>query len=123
MRDARSQIEGFGGSIDAAVGGGDLDCQLLVDLYDAAVDTLTLDVAGSSEAAQYAYNSYQQAVDIFSYGAHDLAENCRGWLADPDVEIIVTQQQWGFARQQINEALEILIPALEYLEQSEQPEE
>ena len=93
-----------------------IPCQQTVDLYDAIVNASTFSVPENDEVAQYAYNCYRQAIDIFAGGARDMTENCRAWLADPQPGI-VPFQQWGLARQKVNDALSVLIPAIERLEQ------
>jgi len=116
MRNTRRQIEEYGGLIDIAMETRLIPCQQTVDLYDAIVNAPTFNVPANDEVTQYVYNCYRQAIGIFSGGARDMTENCRAWLADPQPGIIPFQQ-WGLARQKVNDALSILIPVVERLEQ------
>ena len=116
MRSTRRQIEEYGGLIDIATETRLIPCQQTVDLYDAIVNAPVFSVPAKDEVTQYAYNCYRQAIDIFAGGARDMTENCRAWLADPQPGVIPFQQ-WGLARQKVNDALSILIPAVERLEQ------
>jgi len=116
MRNTRRQIEEYGGLIDIATETRLIPCQQTVDLYDAIVNAPVFSVPAKDEVTQYAYNCYRQAIDIFAGGARDMTENCRAWLADPQPGVIPFQQ-WGLARQKVNDALSILIPAVERLEQ------
>lgn len=95
---------------------GILYCQPIVDLYDAIVGAPTFDVSESDAVVQWAYDCHRQAVDIFSQGARDMTGNCRDWLADPQPGT-VPFQQWGLGRQEINNALAMLIPAIDRLEE------
>ncbi|MBN1956289.1 MAG: hypothetical protein JW900_14750 [Anaerolineae bacterium] len=115
LRTKRTQIERFGGLIDVAVRQGWIDCQDVVDSYDAIVAAPTYNVSGSSSTVQNAYASYQQAVYIFSSGAANMTQNCRDFLANPEGGSIPFQQ-WGVARQEVNNALNVLIAAINLLE-------
>ena len=64
---------------------------------------------------QNAYNGYWSAVQIFVSGARDMAQNCRDHIANPSGGSIPFQQ-WGVARQNVNDALAVLIPAIDSLE-------
>ena len=115
---ADGQIEEFGGWIDRGVRGELIKCQEVVDLYDSIAGTPTFDVPGNNETMSWAYDCYRQSVVVFLDGAKDMTGNCRDLLADPQREkTLIGFQQWGLARQEINGALGILIPAIERLEQ------
>lgn len=114
MNSLRRNLEVFGGLIDVALNTGTIKAQEVVDLYDLTVAAPTYDVTWSSDSVQNAYNSYRTAVDIFAAGARDMAQNCRDFLAGGGGTIPF--QQWGVARQRVNDALDVLIPAIEILE-------
>lgn len=115
MKDSRADIESFGGLIDTALREGFVDCLVVVNTYDAVAGAPTFDVSGSSSLIQGAYGSYRAAIDIFTTGARDMTQNCRDFLADPSGGTIPFQQ-WGLARQKVNDALNVLIPAIDSLE-------
>ncbi|MEW5985585.1 MAG: hypothetical protein AB1791_03030 [Chloroflexota bacterium] len=115
MKDTRGDIESFGGLIDVALREGFVDCQEVVDFYDGVAASPTFDVSGSSGLVQGAYGSYRAAIDIFTTGARDMTQNCRDFLANPSGGTIPFQQ-WGLARLKVNDALNVLIPAIDSLE-------
>jgi hypothetical protein len=115
MRTARQDMERFGGLIDVALRDGYIDCQEVVDLYAKIAASPTYDVSRGSDAVRNAYNSYRTAIDVFVSGARDLNQNCRDFLASGGGGGIPFQQ-WGVARQQVNQALSILIPAIESIQ-------
>ncbi len=115
MVDTRTQIEHFGGMIDTALGTGMVSCQEVVDRFDRLAASPTYDVSSSAGEIQSAYAQYRQAVSIFIEGAKDMTHNCREFLSDPKSGTIPFQQ-WGLARQRINEALGILNGAIPLVE-------
>jgi len=115
MRATRSNIESFGGLIDTALGVGVISCQEVVNLYDATIAAPTFDVSGSPDPVRNAYSGFRASVDTFAAGAFDMAQNCREFLADPKGGTI-PRQQWALARLRVNEALDILIPAITSME-------
>jgi hypothetical protein len=117
MRCTRKQIERLGGVVDRAVRSGLLSCQYTVDTYDSIVNAPTFDVSDEDEVTRWAYNRYREAVALIEDRGRDMSENCRSWLVDPNEDGVVPFQQWGLARDSVNEALDMLIPAIERLEQ------
>lgn len=115
MRLTRDRMLSFGGMIDAALGQGIINCQEVVDVYDAVANAPTFNVAGTSQLIQYGYGAYREAVQIFSTGAWDMTQNCRDFLANPGGGGIPFQQ-WGAARQNVNNATDVLSPALQAVE-------
>lgn len=97
-----------------AVRTGTISAQAVVDLYDLTVAAPTYDVSGSSDRVQNAYHNYRTAVEVFAAGARDMTQNCRDYLAGGSGGIPF--QQWGVARQRVNDALEVLNPAIENLQ-------
>ncbi len=116
MIETRINMESFGGLIDVALTVGVIDCQVLVDTYDSIANTPTFDVSGQNDVMQYAYNGYRTSVQIFADGARDMTQNCREFLANPSRGGI-PRQQWGPARQNVNNALDMLHPAIQSLDQ------
>lgn len=115
MRMTRTRLEEFGGLIDEAVGTGVLRCEPTVEVYDVIVAAPTFDVAGSSETVQWAYGRYREAVGTFSNQSDGLAEQCRNWL-EGGAKDTIQSAGWTRARASVNDALQLLIPAIEELE-------
>lgn len=111
----RSSLQSFGGMIDTALRNGTISCLDVVNLYDAIAGAPTYDVSGESETAQYAYNTFREAITIFTTGASDMTQNCRDFLADTSGGTTIPFQQWGLARQEVNTALDTLHPAIQSL--------
>jgi hypothetical protein len=109
-------MEEFAGLIDEAAQTRVLRCTPSVKLYDAIVGSPTFDVSSSNEVVQWAYSRYQEAVNTYSDPARGLAEQCRNWLAG-EAKDEITAQGWTRARKGVSDALAILIPAIERLEQ------
>lgn len=93
--------------IDIAIGQGYVDCSEVVLRYDTLVDSPTFDVAGSDATVAQAYDLYRQGVAVFASGARDMAQNCRDFIESGGGGSIPFQQ-WGLARQRVNEAIELL---------------
>ncbi|MCB8944583.1 MAG: hypothetical protein H6658_12605 [Ardenticatenaceae bacterium] len=115
MRLTHDRMLSFGGMIDTALGMGFIDCNEVVNTYDAIVLAPTFDVSGTSQLIQYGYGAYREAIQVFSVGAWDMTQNCRDFLANPGGGGIPSQQ-WGAARQNVNNATDILSPALDAVE-------
>jgi len=111
MVNTRTAFEHFGGMIDVALGRGYVSCQEVVDRFDQLAASPTYDVTGQDSNVQAAYNQYRQAVATFTQGARDMAQNCRDFLANPRPGSIPFQQ-WGVARQRVNDAIGILNAAI-----------
>jgi hypothetical protein len=90
-----------------------------VDIYDNIVNAPTFDVSNEDEVTRWAYAQYREAVALIEDRGRDMSENCRAWLADPIDDGVIPFQQWGLARENVNEALDMLIPAIEKLEEHE----
>jgi serine protease Do len=114
MLNVKTDLERAGGQIDQAVGSGTINCTDVVNTYDRIVRAPTFNTSGSSATVRNAYDSYRAAVGIFSNGAKDMAQNCRDFLANPAGGSIPFQQ-WGNARQSVNNALDRLNPAIQSL--------
>ena len=115
MVTARDRMLSFGGMIDRAIGQGFIDCQEVVNVYDAVAAAPTFDVAGTSQTTQFGYGAYRQAIELFTNDTWDMTQNCRDFLANPGGGGIPFQQ-WGAARQAVNQAADILSPAINSME-------
>ncbi|MBK7894828.1 MAG: hypothetical protein WAS33_22710 [Candidatus Promineifilaceae bacterium] len=114
MVQTRSNMQNFGGMIDTALNSGGISCEAVVETYDNVVLAPTFDVSGASPAVQGAYGSYRAAIDVFGTGARDMAENCRTAITN-NSGTSIGFQQWGLARQQVNNAIDIIHPAIQSL--------
>ncbi|MBI3242979.1 MAG: hypothetical protein HYZ49_11865 [Chloroflexi bacterium] len=101
------QVEGFGGMIDGALRNGFINCQDVVNQY------LTIAGAPQFEPGNFGgpYQTYRAAVDLFTNKSHDIYQNCADFLANPGGGSIPFQQ-WGAARQSVNEAVDLLRQAI-----------
>ncbi|MGC9349790.1 MAG: hypothetical protein ACP5JG_16750 [Anaerolineae bacterium] len=115
MTNTRVELEHFGGMIDVALGAGRVDCQEVVDRYDRLAASPIYDVSSSPDDVRGAYDQYRRSIGIFTQGAKDMAQNCRDYLANPKPGGIPFQQ-WGVARQSVNDALDVLNPAIQMLQ-------
>jgi hypothetical protein len=113
MRSIRRDMESYGGLIDAALRGDPVPCATIVEIYDRIARAPTMTV-GSNQ--QNAYNSYRASLEMFLTGTRDMTQNCRDFLARGDGAGTIPFQQWGLARQKVNDALDILIPVIVSLE-------
>ena len=116
MQAVHGDFASFGGLIDVALREGIIDCGIVVSSYDRIAGAPIIDVSGSSAVAQNAHAGYRAAVVTFTDGARDMAQNCRDFLAAPDAGGGIPFQQWGLARQRVNDASDILHQALQSLE-------
>jgi len=103
----KRQIEGFGGLIDSALRQGSINCEDVVNQY------LTIAGAPQFDPGGFAgpYQAYRAAVDLFTAKSHDIYQNCADFLANPSGGSIPFQQ-WGAARQSVNEAVDLLRQAI-----------
>lgn len=110
MKSVQSDIGSFGGLIDTAVRVGYINCNTVIATYDRIVNAQRFDTSASSGNVKQAHTSYEAAINTFAAGTRDMTANCR----NPGGSIPF--QQWGVARQNVNNALDILNPAIERLE-------
>jgi hypothetical protein len=103
----KRQVEGFGGLIDGALGQGFIDCQDVVNQYLTIAGAPQFDPGGLAGP----YQTYRAAVDLFAAKSHDIYQNCADFLANPSGGSIPFQQ-WGAARQSVNEAVDLLRQAI-----------
>lgn len=112
MVTTREQMLGFGGTIDAALGGSSTDCVALVNLYDEIVDTPTMDVSAAAPEVQNAYNAFQTSVSIFHGGTNEMIEHCRKFVDGVKTSVEIPDLQMTAARQTVNEATDVLAPGI-----------
>jgi len=117
MRTTRKQMEEYGGWIDRSLRGECIPTRETISLYDAVVGVPTLNVSRGDEIVRWAYDCYRRAIDVFSVGVGDMDRGDHLFLASGKENDQIPFQQWGAARQAINDALAILIPAIDRLEQ------
>ena len=115
MRSTRQDLEEIGGLMDDAVRSGVIYCQPVVDLHASIIRTPGLDASGGSDVTQWASARYEQAIQVYSEGGSALAQGCDKWL-EGEGKDTVPAQTWTRARKSVNDALDILIPAIEKLE-------
>jgi len=114
MRTTRKQMEEYGGWMDRHE---TISAQAIIDLYDAVAAAPTFDVSRSNEVVQWAYDCYRQSVSTFLDGVGDLNRGAHLFLDSGRETDRIPFQQWGVARQTINNALAMLIPAIDRLEE------
>ena len=100
-------MEGFGGMIDGALRQGFINCQDVVNQYLTIASAPQFDPGGFGGP----YQTYRSAVDLFTSKSHDIYQNCADFLANPAGGSIPFQQ-WGAARQSVNEAVDLLRQAI-----------
>ncbi len=115
MYNVRSDLQSFGGYIDAALRGDSVPCNTTVEIYDRVANAPTFSTGGNP-AVENAYNNYRHAISIFVTGSRDLAQNCRDLIAGTNTQGTIPFQQWGLSRQSVNDALDALHTAIQILE-------
>ena len=118
MVTTRMAMEELGGLIDSALhGSGGVSCAVVVDIYDRVALSPEYDVSGSAAEVQSAYNSYRQGIAHFVNAAGSMAENCRSVLQNPESGGTIPYVQWTGARRGVNDAVLIIAPGIQLLEQ------
>ena len=112
MLQVRINIDAYGGMIDGALRSGYVDCQEIVNTYDAILNAPTYDVTNANDLVKNAYPAYRRAIDVYTNASRDMSENCRSWLADPSQGGGIDRQQWGLARAEVGTAVSIIQPAI-----------
>ena len=99
--------------IDQADDPASIECQEVVDSYNTAMEAPVFSyVPGDLEPA---YSSYRAAVEIFENGAADFAGLCQD-LIDGKRDKSISTFVWTRARTAVNDALDVLNPAISSLE-------
>ena len=112
MLQTRINIDAYGGMIDGALRSGHVDCNDVVNTYDAIKNAPTYDVTSGNDLVKNAYPAYRSAIDVFVDASRDMSENCRSILTDPQQRGGIDAQQWSLARSQVGTAVSILQPAI-----------
>ncbi len=112
MLQTRINIDAYGGMIDGATRSGSVDCQDIVNTYDAIKNAPPYDVTNGNDLVKNAYPAYRSAIDLFTNASRDMSENCRNFLANPEQTGGIDFQQWGLARLNVGKAVAILQPAI-----------
>jgi hypothetical protein len=86
------------------------------DHYESIIAYPTFDVSGSSAITQKAYNDYRQAITIMQSTNRDLYQFCLDWIAKGKPEEYISSLTAGVARKGINDALGLILPAIELLQ-------
>jgi len=76
----------------------------------------TYDVTSAPPVVQSAYGSYRQAVGIITTSNRDLYQQCLDWLAKGEPQEYITSLTWMTARQGVDQALGLIVPAINMLE-------
>ncbi len=90
------------------------DCQVILDKYARITNPPAIDVTNASQEVIDANASLQSSISTFVNGATSLIEACRAFVNDPNLTI--NALAFGLARQGIDNALNILAPALQALQ-------
>ena len=90
--------------------------QSIATNYEAVQAYPTYDVTGTSPEVQTAYSNYRQAIDVVLASNRDLYTMCIDWLAKGKPEELISRITWSIARTGINDALALIIPAIELLQ-------
>lgn len=113
MRGVRTDLQSMGGMIDNAVNTGSVDCLDVIATYDRIVGAPFYNNLSGQDLN--AHNSYRASIDTFNNGSRDMYQNCVDFVNSGGGGSIPFQQ-WGTARQSVNQALDILNPAIANLE-------
>ena len=88
----------------------------LTDHYESIIAYPSYDVTGSSAIIQKAHNDYRQAIAIINSTNRDLYTFCLDWIAKGKPQEYISQLTASVARQGINDALGLILPAIELLQ-------
>ena len=107
MTAVRQMMFNYGGQIDAALRGDGVYCDQIVGIYDTISAAPDRDVSAWTADEQNAYAIYRASMSTFLEGTWDMTNSCHDFLSgasDRDIPF----QQWGLARQTVNEAVDIM---------------
>ena len=113
MRTTREDIGTCGYLIDEALDRGYIHCQEVVDTYNRVMDAPVFSNLPSD--LQPAHSSYRVAIDIVRNEGFDLAGLCQD-LVDGKRDQPISSFVWSRARAAVNDALDVLEPAIISLE-------
>jgi len=107
------EIQRLGGEMDIASNTGYIKCSRTVEAYDAIVNAPTFDYPTNPDT----YALYRHAIEIVKTGSYDVASSCRVFLEEPEnSKDVIPFQMWSVGRVSVNDALEILDPAIDQME-------
>lgn len=108
MNVLRSNLLELGGMLD----GGTVYCDDWLQKHDRIAGLPTYNITYANNNSKWAYDQYRSAIDTFVHSAKDMTENARVSCVSGGS---IPFQQWGLARQGINQATDILQPAIKAL--------
>ena len=88
----------------------------ILNHYESIIVYPTYDVSHASPSVQSAYDNYGQAIAIVTSSNRDLYQNCLDWLAKGSPQEYISSLTWMTARQGVDQALQLIIPAINLLE-------
>jgi len=111
-------MEELGGLIDNALQRtGSISCLAVMNIYERVALAPEYNVSGSAAEVQSAYNSYREGIAYFVNITGPMTENCRSVLQDPEGGGVITHFQWSIARRGVTEAVAIIAPGTQLLQQ------
>lgn len=113
MNTAREDIGSYGYIIDQAMNYGYIDCWDVVDTYNRVASAP--EFGSLSADLQQAYNSYRAAIGIIRDDGYDLVGLCQDLMSGKRDQPI-SKFVWSRARTSVNDALNVLEPAIRSLE-------
>ena len=98
----------LGGMLD----GGTVYCDTWLEKHDLIANMPTFNISYANDTSKWAYEQYRAAINTFINSSKDMTENTRVSCISGST---IPFQQWGPARQGINQATDILQPAIKAL--------
>ena len=108
MNSLRSNLLELGGMLD----GRTVYCDIWLEKHDQIANMPTYNTASANDTSKWAYEQYRAAIDTFVFAAKDMTTNARESCVPGSS---IPFQQWGTARQGINNSIDILQPAIKAL--------
>lgn len=108
MNTLRSNLLELGGMLDSRM----VYCDVWLEKFDRIAGLPTYDTTNANDTSKWAYGQYRMAIDTFKAAANDMTQNARNNCQRGGS---IPYQQWGMARQGINQATDILQPAIKAL--------
>ena len=108
MNTLRSNLLELGGMLDSRM----VYCDVWLEKFDRIAGLPTYDTTNANDTSKWAYGQYRAAIDTFKAAANDMTQNARNNCQRGGS---IPYQQGGMARQGINQATDILQPAIKAL--------
>ncbi len=108
MNTLRQKLQEMGGMLDSGI----LYCDDWLVKHDQVANMPTYNTAYANNTSKWAYEQYRAAINIFISSSKDMTENARLSCVPGST---IPFQQWGLARQGINQALDTVHPAIKAL--------